>query len=529
GKLAIDQLKPGNYQLVETKAPTGYELETTPIKFEIKKGQIEAVQVSMTNELTKGGVILTKTDNVSGEALQGAVFELQDAEGKVIESGLTTDASGKLAIDQLKPDNYQLVETKAPTGYELETTPIKFEVKKGQTEAVQVSMTNELSKGGFVLTKTDNQSGEVLQGAVFELQDAEGKVIESGLTTDASGKIAVSDLTPGNYQLVETKAPTGYELESTPIKFEVEKGQTEAVQVSMTNELTKGGVILTKMDNVSDDALQGAVFELQDAEGKVIESGLTTDVSGKLAIDQLKPGNYQLAETKAPTGYELDSTPIKFEVEKGQTEAVQVSMTNELTKGGVILTKTDNQSDEALQGALFELQDAEGKVIESGLTTDVSGKLAIDQLKPGNYQLVETKAPTGYELETTPIKFEVEKGQTKAMQLAMTNELSKGGFVLTKTDDQSGEVLQGAVFELQDTNGKKVQRNLTTDSAGKIAVAKLKPGKYQLIETKAPKGYELDATPVTFEVMGNQKEIIKVAKTNKAITNKKEVVPLVPK
>ncbi|WP_256087835.1 MSCRAMM family protein, partial [Brochothrix thermosphacta] len=115
-------------------------------------------------------------------------------------------------------------------------------------------------------------------------------------------------------QLVETKAPTGYELDSTPIKFEVKKGQTEAVQLAMTNELSKGDVILTKTDNVSGETLQGAVFELQDAEDKVIESGLTTDVSGKLAIDQLKPGNYQLVETKAPTGYELDSTPIKFEV-----------------------------------------------------------------------------------------------------------------------------------------------------------------------------------------------------------------------
>ncbi|WP_220725795.1 MSCRAMM family protein, partial [Brochothrix thermosphacta] len=91
-----------------------------------------------------------------------------------------------------------------------------------------------------------------------------------------------------------------------------------------------------------------------------------------------------LVETKAPTGYELDSTPIKVEVKKGQTEAVQVSMTNELTKGGFVLAKTDDKTGEALQGAVFELQDAEGKVIESGLTTDISGKLAIDQLKPGN-------------------------------------------------------------------------------------------------------------------------------------------------
>ncbi|WP_176717954.1 MSCRAMM family protein, partial [Brochothrix thermosphacta] len=401
---------------------------------------------------------------------------------KVIESGLTTDASGKIAVSDLTPGNYQLVETKAPTGYELDATPIKFEVEKGQTEAVQVSMTNTLTKGGFVLTKTDDKTGEALQGAVFELQDTDGKVIESGLTTDASGKIAVSDLTPGNYQLVETKAPTGYELDSTPIKVEVKKGQTEAVQVSMTNELTKGGFVLAKTDDKTGEALQGAVFELQDAEGKVIESGLTTDISGKLAIDQLKPGNYQLVETKAPTGYELDSTPIKFEVKKGQTEAVQVSMTNELTRGGVILTKTDNVSGEALQGAVFELQDVEGKVIESGLTTDVSGKIAVSDLTPGNYQLVETKAPTGYELDSTPIKVEVKKGQTEAVQVSMTNTLTKGGFVLTKTDDKTGEALQGAVFELQDTDGKVLQSGLTTDASGKIAVSDLTPGNYQLVE-----------------------------------------------
>ena len=229
-------------------------------------------------------VVLSKTDDTTKEKLQGAVFDLQDSNGKVLQSGLTTDDEGKITVDELVVGTYQFVETKAPTGYELDATPIKFEVKKGQTEVVQVSMTNELTKGGFVLTKTDDKTGEALQGAVFELQDTDGKVLQSGLTTDASGKIAVSDLTPGNYQLVETKAPTGYELDSTPIKVEVKKGQTEAVQVSMTNELTKGGFVLTKTDDKTGEALQGAVFELQDTDGKVLQSGLTTDASGKIAV-----------------------------------------------------------------------------------------------------------------------------------------------------------------------------------------------------------------------------------------------------
>ncbi|MDK1728910.1 prealbumin-like fold domain-containing protein, partial [Dellaglioa algida] len=79
-------------------------------------------------------------------------------------------------------------------------------------------------------------------------------VLQSGLTTDIAGKVAVSDLTPGNYQLVETKAPTGYDLDKTPVKFEIKKGQTTAVKVTKTNTLTKGGVILTKTDDRSGQA-----------------------------------------------------------------------------------------------------------------------------------------------------------------------------------------------------------------------------------------------------------------------------------
>ena len=43
---------------------------------------------------------------------------------------------------------------------------------------------------------------------------------------------------------------------------------------------------------------------------------LKTDGHGKLIINDLKPGNYQLVETKAPEGYQLDASPISFTIEK---------------------------------------------------------------------------------------------------------------------------------------------------------------------------------------------------------------------
>ena len=45
------------------------------------------------------------------------------------------------------------------------------------------------------------------------------------------------------------------------------------------------------------------------------------------------------------------------------------------------------------------------------------------------------------------IEFEIERSQTAVVELTKENRLTPGDVVLTKIDDQSGEVLQGAVFE----------------------------------------------------------------------------------
>ncbi|WP_407960094.1 SpaA isopeptide-forming pilin-related protein [Enterococcus faecium] len=444
-----------------------------------------------------GRIKVIKTDE-NGQRLAGAKFEILSSDSQVIQEGITAE-NGEFLSEPLPVGSYQVRETEAPEGYLLDATVHDVFINEYSIEEVTLTIENILDTGGVELIKHAEGSGEVLQGAVFELQNREGETLQTGLTTGEDGKLAIDGLAPGAYQLVETQAPIGYELDATPIEFEIERSQTAVVELTKENRLTPGGVVLTKIDDQSGEILQGAVFELQNREGETLQTGLTTGEDGKLAIDGLAPGTYQLVETQAPIGYELDATPIEFEIERSQTAVVELTKENRLTPGGVVLTKIDDQSGEILQGAVFELQ------------------------MPGVYQLVETQAPTGYELDATPIEFEIERSQTAVVELTKENRLTPGGVVLTKIDDQSGEVLQGAVFELQDANGTVLQSGLTTGADGKLAIDGLAPGAYQLVETQAPTGYELDATPVTFKIEKEQEVAIFLTKENRKVADSSDI------
>ncbi|MGU8260917.1 MSCRAMM family protein, partial [Clostridium perfringens] len=92
---------------------------------------------------------------------------------------------------------------KAPNGYELDTTPVKFTIVVGQTETVNIEKVNTASLGGVVLTKKDSKNGNLLEGAVFNLQDQQGNDIRTNLISDENGQIILNDLAPGDYQFVE--------------------------------------------------------------------------------------------------------------------------------------------------------------------------------------------------------------------------------------------------------------------------------------------------------------------------------------
>ncbi|WP_137657539.1 LPXTG cell wall anchor domain-containing protein [Listeria newyorkensis] len=95
-------------------------------------------------------------------------------------------------------------------------------------------------QGSVTLTKTDTDK-RPLADAQFDLMNQDEELVLSGLTSNRDGKIEVPHLAPGDYYFVETKAPTGYELDNKQIPFTISNtanGKPETIEISFENHKT---------------------------------------------------------------------------------------------------------------------------------------------------------------------------------------------------------------------------------------------------------------------------------------------------
>uniref|UniRef100_UPI001F55DF87 SpaA isopeptide-forming pilin-related protein n=1 Tax=Bacillus cereus group sp. BfR-BA-01313 TaxID=2920290 RepID=UPI001F55DF87 len=517
GKTKISDLSVGKYKLVETKSLPGYKKLTEPVSFEIKKGMTKVLSLKVENELLdKGSVEITKVDKESGAVLAGVTFEVQDEKGKVVTK-VTTDKEGKATISDLPVGKYKLVEVESLPGYKKLAKPVSFEIKKGMTEVLSLKVENELvDKGSVEITKVDKESGALLKGVTFEVQDEQGKVVTK-VTTDKEGKAKISDLSVGNYKLVEVESLPGYKKLTEPVSFEIKKGMTEVLSLKVENELVdKGSVEITKVDKDSQKVLEGVVFEVQDDKGKVVTE-VKTDKNGKAKISDLSVGKYKLVEKESLPGYKQLTEPVSFEITKGMTEVLSLKIENEMVDtGNVEITKIDKDNKAPLAGVVFEVQDDKGKVVTK-VTTDKAGKATVSDLSVGKYKLVEVESLPGYKKLEKPVPFEITKGMTKSLAFTVENEMVDTGNVeITKIDKDSKAPLENVVFEVRDSKGKVVAK-VTTDKEGKANVSDLSVGKYKLVETKSLPGYKKLTEPVSFEITKGMTKVLSLKVENEQL------------
>lgn len=508
GVIVITGLEAGAYAVRETKAPNNYIIAETDMQTVNMKADGTSVVEVVFRNYPYGAISINKVDGNTKEPLEGAEFTVTTSAGAAVGDGrYITDANGNILIPNLKPGSYVITEVKAPDGYMLSTTPKTVQI--GTTgETLTVNFTN-YKKGGILIRKYDADNKALLGGATFKVERSDGTVVgtSDGLyTTDESGTILIPDLEKGTYVITEIKAPEGYALSENPsqtIKIDADKIYT----VDFYNQ-KKGGLLIRKFDADSKKLLAGATFKIERPDGTVVgtSNGLyTTDESGAISLPELAKGTYIITEIKAPDGYALSDQPSQtIQIDNQKTYTVDFYNKKQL---GVQIIKLDSQTKQPLAGAEFEIwktgassstsvsSGSPAGVLVGTYTTNSNGVINV-VLEEGTYEIIEKKAPEGYQIDSHKQDIVVKDGEQTSVTFTNTKII---GLEILKIDAVSKKPLQGAIFDVSKPNGEHVG-TYSTDSNGYIMVSGLASGTYVVTEKEAPYGYALDSVPQTVEV-----------------------------
>lgn len=503
GTYIFDRLEAGTYKVTETEAPEGYQIDN-PGPYVVTlptNGQNTVTVTALDTPITLASGSIRKVDKDRPTmGLAGATIRITGIdnnftyEGQTVEGGALTD----VPWDTMPVGSYVAEEIGAPEGYILPSPHEKKEFYWDKKNEVKLVFEND-SKVKVQLLKKD-ESNNPLPGCLFT-------VIKNGQTlfsavTDAAGTITVPNVTEGTYWFVEKDAPEGYVVNSEPVTAYVSAADIQGnktITVEATNH-RKPGLEIVKIDSVTKEPVANCTFDIRSIDGTYHET-LTTDGAGRIFLENMTPGSYEVKETAVPKGYNLNPEKQTVELTAGGTFTLTFE---NVPKTDFTLFKHDSNN-HPIAGVTFEISKKGGQSL-GHFTTDGQGKLTVPNLEPGIYVAVETDCPDDYILDKTPHEFQVNAGVTN-VGIDVVN-LKKPEITVKKVDSIVGGGVEGAKFEIfyAGTGGTGSPAGTYeslgtkyTDANGIIHLDHLKEGWYRFTEVEAPAGYQLDE-PSTQEI-----------------------------
>ncbi|MBR4759196.1 MAG: hypothetical protein IK078_03475, partial [Lachnospiraceae bacterium] len=403
--------------------------------------------------------------------------------------------------------------------------PLNFEVLISSVGSYQSMAVGHMEQPGtFMIIKKSSLENVSKGNGHYSLNGAEYKILNgrseqvAAVVINSSGKSESIELPPGDYTVIETKAPSGYALDKTVYSMSIESAGSTTLETKDTPVTAKIDLLMKKIpegfdgDHGEGDAtLKGAVYRFSylDKNGEAVKTWhFVTDEKGKingtepsfakgLKNDELYRnsdgevvfpiGKYKVEEIEAPEGYIKDQSEMTMEVtEDGTGEvytgAVVTAESHEMIiRGGFEILKVDAQLNDivpqgnaSLKGAAFAVvnkSDAEvfigGEMFKTDekimtIYTDEKGKASAEGLPYGTYSVYEEAPPEGYMPdETWEQTFKIRKdGETVDLtEKKIGEKVKRSGIQIVKLD---GELLRSEAMGGASLDGIKMTvRNLS--------------------------------------------------------------------
>ena len=454
-------------------------------------------------------ITLRKVAAGTTRGLDGAKFNIY-RDGQIVGSDVTKNG-GIIEVKDVTKGLWSFVETEAPAGYCTDSTPISVYVDTTDGDKQYTVTAENYELPDMKIIKRDAMSGKPIAGTVFSVKSVTGS-FSTSVTTGTDGSATLPTIPAGVYVVREESVPEPYIVSNTE--------QTVALRPGQTSEVTfvdyeKPGLEIIKKNIANGEPIEGVTYRIEQIDGSYSTTA-TTDSHGRIFLNSIPVGTYQVMEINVPSYVILCPIPQEVALKAGETSTV--TFFNAL-KPTLEIRKVDSVTGDPVKGAKFQIWYASNHTDSGDLNdlgvyyTDESGKIILPEVKDGWYKVTELEAPHGYSIkEPATQECFIVGGESKVLIFENT---PLSAIIIRKVDSESGQPLEGAWFRIRYLGGTSgtggtVVGEYRTSSNGTIVVTGLKAGTYICEEISAPDGYIITDAAETVYLSGKDQDVITV-------------------
>ncbi len=412
GEATFKDLPLGRYEVKAIQGPDRIELDKSTFIVDIPMTSADGkdlnydVHIYPKNEVKRGSVQLVKKGEEE-KVLQGAEFQLfkRNDDGKTTQintnHSLVTDADGKLQVDFLEYGDYYFTEKKAPAGYIVSKEEYPFSIKE---------------TGEIVKIDVKNYKEPIIEKSVNNNSKTAGINRETDYTYDIKTSLPEDIQTYKKYVITDT-LDNRLQIQGNPV-------------VMIDGERVDNGIVTVTVEG---QKVTATIADFSKIKGKELHLQITAQIKGD-----------------TPAGVEISNeATIDFTNKEDSSSEKDGKISNPVfvtpTMGIVKIEKVDGKNHSLkLEGAKFELQDKKGNLIKVNEkvmndVTDEKGSITWNEIPYGEYEIVETEAPSykdsngenkKYQKLREPIHIKIDADH-KVIELKIEN--NKSGWIIPAT------------------------------------------------------------------------------------------------